>query len=90
MYLAIKVMNNLLDKINLLQLTVAGTATGMYNWMTGNNVGFWISLLTGFLILLITIGKFIVVVGRDWKKWKAGTLFSDNKPNQEKESENGN
>ena len=73
----------MIDKVNLFQLAVAGTGAGVYNWLSTNHIGFWISLLTGVLILLLTIGKFIITIVRDYKKWRAGTLFKDT-PTQNK------
>ena len=73
----------MIDKINLFQLAVVGTGAGVFNWLSANNFGFWISLITGVLILLLTIRKFIITFVSDYKKMRAGTLFDD-KPNRKK------
>ena len=80
----------MIDKINLFHLAVVGTGAGVFNWLSDNNIGFWISLATGVLILLLTIRKAIATVVRDYKKWKEGTLFNEGSPNQNNLSENGN
>ena len=80
----------MIDKINLFHLAVVGTGAGVFNWLSDNNIGFWISLVTGVLILLLTIRKAIATVVRDYKKWREGTLFNDGSPNHKKLSENGN
>lgn len=80
-------MNTIMDKINLLQLGVGGVLAGFINWISTNNVGIFISFITAFLILLLTIRRFIITTVCDIRSLRAGKLFDDSKPNQ---SDNGN
>ena len=78
----------MIDKINLFHLAVVGTGAGVYHWLSTNHIGFWISLITGVLILLLTIRKVITTLASDYRKWSAGKLFE--KPNKDNLSEHGN
>lgn len=65
----------MIDKINLFHLALIGTSAGVFNWLSTNNIGFWLSLLTAILVLLLTIRKFIVTIVSDYGKWRSGKLF---------------
>ena len=79
----------MIDKISLFHLAIVGTGAGVFNWLSDNNIGFWISMVTGVLILLLTIRKAIATIISDYKKWREGTLFNDGSPDHKKRSENG-
>lgn len=70
-------MVSILDKIKIIHLAVATTGSGMVNWLIENQIGWWVTFITGFLILILTSLKLYISVGRFIRKWKDGTLFSD-------------
>lgn len=70
-------MTSTVDKIKIIHLAVATTGSGIVNWLIENHVGWWVTFITGLLILLLTLIKVIMAIGRFYYKWKAGTLFSD-------------
>ena len=68
-----------MDKIKLIHLAFIGTWAGLLNWITTNDVTFWISLATAVLIFLMSLRKFIITLIGDFRRMKDGFTTTPNK-----------
>ncbi len=60
----------IINRLNLGQLMFAGSATTVWNWLTDSEIGVLIANVTGILIILLLLRKFIFALYEDITKFR--------------------
>ena len=63
----------IMNRLNLGQLLFAGSATTAWNWLTDSEIGVLIANVTGILIILLLLRKFLFALYEDITKLRVRT-----------------